>query len=236
LQNAQLFAEVRTSRRRLRYLTEKVVSAQEEERRRVSRELHDQAGQALTALKMSLSAVKARVPPELQDSQEQLAEAVELTDQTMEQIRLLAHDLRPPVLDTFSLNSALEGLCREFAERSKLSITYHGAELPTLRDPVAISLYRFLQEAFTNVVKHANASQVRVVLDVCEETIELSVTDDGHGFAASEELRPRNGIGLIGVQERFEMLGGQLEIDSAPGRGARLTACIPLKSFQKERT
>lgn len=233
LQNARLFSEVRSSRERLRYLTGKVVSAQEEERRRISRELHDQAGQALTALKMSLNAVRAGLPADLQDSREQLAEAVDLADQTMEQIRLLAHNLRPPVLDTFSLNSSLEGLCEEFAARCEFSVTYHGEETSALRDPVAISFYRFLQEALTNVVKHAEASEVKVVLAVGEEDIELSVTDDGQGFASRTEISSGNGIGLIGVQERFELLGGQLEVDSVPGRGTRLTARVPLEPYQK---
>ena len=229
LQNAQLFAEIRASRERLRYLTGKVVSAQEEERRRVSRELHDEAGQALMALKMSLNAIKTGLPEELQELREKLAQAVELTGDTMEQIRLLAHDLRPPVLDTFSLNSALEGLAQEFAERSQLSVSYHGTELPSLRDPVTISFYRFLQEALTNVVKYADASQVQIVLDVSQDAVKLTVTDDGQGFSPSKELSPRKGIGLIGVQERFELLGGQLEIDTEPGRGTRLTAHAPLE-------
>lgn len=236
LQNAQLFAEVRASRERLRYLTGKVVSAQEEERRRVSRELHDEAGQALMALKMSLNAIKVGLPEDLQELREQVAQAVELTGDTMEQIRLLAHDLRPPVLDTFSLNSALEGLAHDFADRSQLSIIYQGAELPSLRDPIAISFYRFLQEALTNVVKYADASHVHVILDVNEETVKLTVTDDGQGFVPSEKISSSKGIGLVGVQERFELLGGHLQIDSEPGRGTKLTASAPLEPrFIKER-
>lgn len=230
LQNAQLFAEIRASRERLRYLTGKVVSAQEEERRRVSRELHDEAGQALMALKMSLNAIKSGLPEELQELREQLAQAVELTGDTMEQIRLLAHDLRPPVLDTFSLNSALEGLAQEFADRSQLSVSYHGTELPSLRDPVSISFYRFLQEALTNVVKYADASQVEIVLDISQDVVKLTVTDDGQGFSPSKDLSRRKGIGLIGVQERFELLGGQLEIDTELGRGTRLMASAPLEA------
>lgn len=236
LQNAQLFSEIRSSRERLRYLTGKVVSAQEEERRRVSRELHDQAGQALTVLKMSLSTIKATLPQELQDSREQLTEAVDLADQTMEQIRMLAHDLRPPVLDTFSLNASLEGLCQEFAGRSDLRITYHGVELPSVPDAVAISFYRFLQEALTNVTKHANASDVQVVLNIEKKVVALSVRDDGEGFAAGVKPSSKKGIGLIGAQERFELLGGSLSIKSTPGQGTRLTARVPLDPYQKENT
>ena len=234
LQNARLFTEIRASRERLRYLTGKVVSAQEEERRRVSRELHDQAGQALTVLKISLSTIGAALPDELENPRELLSEALDLTDQTMEQIRLLAHDLRPPVLDTFSLNEALEGLCQEFTGRGELSVKYRGEELPSLPDTVAISFYRFLQEALTNVTKHAGATEVQVVLEATEGTIELSVTDDGQGFTMGPDTSSRRGIGLIGAQERFELLGGQLSIKSTPGRGTRLTARAPLDPNQKE--
>lgn len=233
LQNAQLYSEVRSSRERLRYLTRKVISAQEEERRRVSRELHDQAGQALTALKLSLEMIKNELPQELERPREMLAEAVELSAKTMKQMRMLAHDLRPPVLDTFSLNSALDGLCREFEERAQLSISYQGVELPNLPDPVTISFYRFLQEALTNVVKYAEAVRVQVILDVVGETIRLVVTDDGQGFPVGEEQAANKGIGLVGAQERFELLGGQLAIDSAPGRGTRLTAYVPLEPYQR---
>lgn len=229
LQNAQFFAEVSSGRERLRYLTGKVVSAQEEERRRVSRELHDQAGQALTALKMALSNVKADLPQGLEESRQELAEAVSLTDQTMQRIRLLAHDLRPPALDALSLNASLQGLCEEVAGRCHLSVTYRGAETASLPDAAAISFYRFLQEALTNVVKHADANGVEVVLEVDDGTVTLSVTDDGQGFVASEGVSAGNGIGLIGVQERFELLGGRLKIDSEPGRGTRLTASVPLE-------
>ena len=229
VQNARLFSEVRAGRQRLRYLTAKVVSAQEEERRRVSRELHDEAGQSLTALKMDLELIKGALPQDLEQSREALAEAVELTDKTMEHIRLLAHDLRPPVLDTFSLDEALEGFCHDFSERSQLPVHYNGEQTPPVRDPLAISFYRFLQEALTNVVKHADASHAHVVLDVGDETIELSVQDDGKGFDPREEDPSGKGIGLTGVRERFELLGGRLEIESQPGQGTQLTAVAPLE-------
>lgn len=235
LQNAQLFTEIRASRERLRYLTGKVVTAQEEERRRVSRELHDQAGQALIVLKMSLSTIKASLPQELHDSREQLTEAVDLTDQTMEQMRMLAHDLRPPALDTFSLNASLEGLCQEFAGRSNLQVTYQSVELDSVPDAVAISFYRFLQEALTNVTKHANASEAQVTPAIEKDAITLSVVDNGEGFAKSVDLSSKKGIGLVGAQERFELLGGSLVIESKPGQGTRLTARAPLYPQQKEK-
>lgn len=232
--NARLYSKVHLSHQRLRHLTQKLVTAQEKERRRISRELHDHAGQALTALKMSLLTAKNMLPGELEEPREVLAEATELSGQMIEEIRLLTHNLRPPALDSMGLEGALEGLCQEFAQRTELSISWRGEESPALQDPVAISFYRCLQEALTNVVRHAEASEVDVVLEVSEEHVELTVTDDGRGFAAGEGVpTSEKGIGILGLQERFELLGGQFEIDSADGRGTRLTARVPRKPYQK---
>jgi len=229
----RVFEQVQTGRERLAWLTQQVVSAQEEERQRLSRELHDEAGQALTALKISLELIQSDLPEETGSLRQRLGEAVALTETTMEQIRLLARDLRPPALDTVGLNYTLEGLCRDFAERTQLSVDYVGAELPVLPEAVNICLYRFLQEALTNVAKHAHASQVRIALSCDAETVSLSVEDDGQGFDV--QARMSRGIGLLGMRERIELLGGQLEVNSWPGQDTRLTARIPLQKAHIER-
>jgi signal transduction histidine kinase len=226
IENARLFEQVQAGRERLRRLTQQVVSAQEEERHRLSRELHDEAGQALTALKISLDLIQSDLPVETGSLRQRLGEAVALTETTMEQIRLLAYGLRPPALDAVGLNYTLEGLCRDFAERTQLSIDYAGAELPALPEAANICLYRFLQEALTNVAKHAHANHVRVAVRCDAETISLSVEDDGQGFEV--QAKALAGIGLLGMQERIELLGGRLEIESWLGQGTRLTAYIPL--------
>ena len=233
LDNARLFEQVQAGRERLAWLAQQVVSAQEEERQRLSRELHDEAGQALTALKISLELIQSDLPVEAGSLRRRLGEAVALTETTMDQIRLLAHDLRPPALDTVGLTYTLEGLCRDFAERTQLSVDYIGAELPLLPEAVNICLYRFLQEAFTNVAKHAQASQVRIALRCDAETVSLSVEDDGKGF--DEQSRMSAGIGLLGMRERLEVLGGKLEIKSRPDQGSHLMACIPLQKAYLER-
>jgi quercetin dioxygenase-like cupin family protein len=132
---------LQNSQRRLRQLAGWVVEAQEEERQRVSRELHDEAGQALTALKISLELIQASLPEELTAVCDSLSDAINLTDETMEGIRLLAYNLRPPVLDQFGLDASLEGLCRDFAERIQVPISYQGIELLSLPDPTATSLF-----------------------------------------------------------------------------------------------
>ena len=233
ISNARLFEEVRSAHGRLRQLAQQVVSAQEEERRRLSRELHDEAGQVLTALKINLDMLQASVPAELAEVRHGIAEAAGLTDQTMEQIRLLAHNLRPPGLENVGLNATIGGLCRDFASWTQLAIRYKGTALPPLPDAVAITMYRFVQEALTNVARHAGASQVKVVLDCEDNLLTVSVADDGLGFRLQEQLSTSNrpgGIGLIGMQERLEMLDGQLEIKTRPGQGTRLMASIRLKS------
>jgi signal transduction histidine kinase len=236
LQNAQLFTQVQRSRQRLGRLARKVVTAQEEERQRVSRELHDEAGQALIALKLNLESIRASLPPELEETMQQLTETINWTDETMDEIRMIAHDLRPQVIESLGLNSALDGLCIDFARRTNLSIQYEGVDLPPLPDPVLISYYRFLQEALTNVAKHAGASQVHVALGRSEDSIYLSVTDDGTGFSLNAHRDPsvHSGLGLNGMQERFELLGGWVLIDSRPTQGTRVAAHIPLEPEWEE--
>ena len=231
--NARLFQQLERERERLRQLTMRVVSEEEEERHRVSRELHDEAGQALTALKISLGLVHSDMAGDEGPLRDTIASAVDLTEETMEKIRLLARGLRPPELDAVGLDDTLEGYCREFAQRTHLRIDYSGEESLSLPDAVTICLYRFLQEALTNVARHAEASIVRVQLDGSGYMVSLSVEDNGKGFVHQQGTRDGSkplGIGLIGMQERFELLGGWIEIDSSPGRGTRLVATLPVGS------
>ena len=153
----------------------------------------------------------------------------------MEGVRRLAQDLRPPALDAVGLSPTLEDACRGFARRTQLSIDYRGSDGPALAEGVNICLYRFLQEALTNVARHAKADNVHVALERDAEAVRLWVEDDGRGFEVQPALSVPStpgssaGIGLLGMQERLESLGGRLEVDSQPGRGTRLVAYIPLE-------
>ena len=206
--------------------------AQEEERRQVSRELHDEAGQALTALKLSLQIVESELTSDSQSMRERVKGAVALTDATMENIRLLARGLRPLELDALGLPRTLEGYCRDFALLTDISIHYSGLEAPQLSEATNICLYRYLQEALTNVAKHAKAKQVLVDLRACDDHVKLSVSDNGRGFprkpSGRNAAKPR-GIGLLGMQERFEALGGRIEIKSTVGKGTELAAYLPIQ-------
>lgn len=228
IQNGRLFEEVLTRREQLRQLAQKVVSIQEEERRRVARELHDEAGQALTVLKISLGLIHDGLPAELADIRQSVDEAVDLTGETMESIRLLAHDLRPAELEHVGLSGTLEGLCRDFTHRTQLPVRYEGAELPRLSEPISICLYRVVQEALTNIAKHADARQAMVSIYHDNDIIHLTVVDDGRGFEGHPPSPLTKGIGLSGMRERLEMFGGQLEIESGNGSGTRLLVQVPL--------
>lgn len=235
LHNAQLYAQVDLQRDQLRRLAQELVNAQEAERRRIARELHDEAGQALTALQFMLKGLRLALgdepppPPEFLAARRELERAAVLVDQTMAQTRLLAHALHPAALDDLGLNPALEGFCRDFEKRTRLKIRYTGSDVAELPDGVGISLYRFLQEALTNVARHAQATRVDVCLENEGDAVRLSVTDDGRGFdvtqALGREAAP-SGIGLRGMQERIEALGGMLQISSRPGAGASVTAVV----------
>jgi len=231
LENARLFEQVDLGRERLLDLTQRVVSAQEEERARLSRELHDEAGQALTALRISLGLIRGDLPARETSVHRRLDDTMGLTESITDQLRLLAQRLRPPALDAVGLDATLEGLCRDFSKRTALPVEYAGADLPPVSESVGIHLYRFLQEALTNVSKHAQAHRVLVALAYNSEMISLSVEDDGVGFDPASQFgrNSRGGIGLIGMRERLDLLKGRLEITSQPGHGTHLVARVPWK-------
>jgi signal transduction histidine kinase len=219
-----------------RWLAHQVINAQEEERKRLAQELHDEAGQSLTALKFSLSILHNDLPERTDNGsadpsyRERLQTSVGMVDAAMQQLRLLSHGLHPPLLTHFGLNLALEEHCKEFAAHTGLSIDYQGREMSSLPadlpDAVNISFYRLLQEALTNVAKHAEAQEVQVILDFDGEVLSLQVKDNGKGFdlhAIQTSGRPK-GIGLLGMQERFRRLGGECIISSKRGEGTLLVA------------
>jgi signal transduction histidine kinase len=206
-------------------LARKAIKAQEEERLRVSQELHDGACQALTALKLKLEMIQENLSSEPEQARAQMTLAIALTDQAAEEVRGVAYRLRPPILDLFDFNSALEGCCLDFAQGSKCKVTYLGERIELPND-VEVSLYRFLQEGLANIAKHANAKNVSVSLHGLANEVRLTVQDDGRGFSLPEEGR-QAGLGLLTARERVEILGGWVEIDTAPGTRTTLTAHIP---------
>jgi signal transduction histidine kinase len=214
-------------RENIRLMAERVVAAQEEERQRLSRELHDDLGQALTTQLLALHNLQEDLSLPVETMFERLQALYEQSYEIFVKIRRLARDLRPPVLDALGLKVAMQTYCTEFSRRTHLPVIFEADDsLPDLPDPYNITLYRTLQEALTNVVKHARASQVWVDLSVEENTVNLTVQDNGSGF--TEEKSKSNGIGLAGLRERITIAGGTLNISSAPKRGTVLSAQFPL--------
>lgn len=239
IENARLYsaqerarARAEQQRERMADMARRVVEAQEEERARIARELHDESGQSLTSLKISLGLLQAQLPDEVGELKSMVDDLLALTDRTMSNLRLLSHGLRPPGLDVYGLDAALEGLCEDFRLHTRLQVVYQGNDDLQIDPLPALSIYRFAQEALTNVAKHAEATAVQVRLLEDGNYVKLIVEDDGQGFASPNPQGdyPRNGTGLVGMIERLELVDGHLEIDSAPGRGSRLTAVAPLHS------
>jgi len=214
---------------RLRFLTKQLVNAQEDERRRLSRELHDEAGQMLTALKINLKLMQNRLAkPEALHAD--LQEAIDQVGQTMDRLRMLAHHLRPPALDTLGLHQALEDYCHKTARQTGLHIQYAGDDIPALPSEIAITLYRVAQEALTNTIKHARARRIAVTLKTLPHMVRLFVLDDGAGFNPQADAQQREGIGLLGMEERIEALGGRMTLVSQKDKGTALLAEIPWRN------
>lgn len=213
-------------RENIRHMAERVVAAQEEERQHISRELHDDLGQALTTHLLALRNLQQDLPLASELLFERLQALYEQSYEVFVKIRNIARDLRPPVLDALGLKAAMQTYCTEFTRRTHLPVIFESESLPQLPDAYIITLYRTLQEALTNVVKHAQASQVWVDLGVEEDRVTLTVQDNGVGFGEGEPHS--NGIGLAGLRERITIAGGNFTITSAPKSGTILTAQFPL--------
>lgn len=209
-----------TQREQLRDMARRVVDAQEQERKRISRELHDDLGQALIAHILSLRNLQMESPDARLDA------LIAETNQTLNKMRRLAQDLRPALLDTLGLRAALETYCREFSLRTGIpAVVEIDADLPDISDVSSITLYRFLQETLTNVFKHSAASQVWVELFVDEAEVILSVQDNGSGLS-HDNSTVQQGIGLTGLQERLTIVGGKLTFSSSPN-GTVVSAHLP---------
>ena len=228
LRLAEIFAAraavaVDLSQRVARDTLRRVLDAQELERRRLALELHDETGQALTSILLGLTAV--RDAPDAEAARAAEADLRELVVSALQNVRSLAVELRPSTLDDFGLVPALERLGSNLAERSGLDVSVDVSLPDRLAPDAETTLYRFVQEALTNVVKHADAKHVHVVLSRREGGVNALVEDDGKGF---EPRHARSdGLGLVGMRERLALLGGTLAIESKPGGGTSLLAFVP---------
>jgi len=217
-----------------RQVLRRLEGAEETERGRISRELHDRLGQDLTALKLGLQLVKKQGPftPSVQASIGQLEK---LADSLMQDIHRLAWELRPAALDDFGLDMALRRYASEWSEHNGVAADFHSHGMETHRLPTEVetTLYRITQEALTNVLRHAKAKRVSVLLERRPDHVLLIVEDDGQGFDAQAVLMAsgtHGRLGLLGMRERVILVNGTIEIEAAPGTGTTVFVRIPLES------
>jgi two-component system sensor histidine kinase UhpB len=214
----------------LQKMSEQVLVAQEDERKRIARELHDETAQGLATLLIRLKILeRAQTATEMRG---QINELRELTAETLEAVRKLAVELRPATLDDLGLVAALEGYTESYRTRIPVHVAFSAEGFDDrdgrLPPQVELVLYRVVQEALTNVAKHAAADEVRVELVRRFDEVIAAVEDDGLGFDVEDMMRLRErGLGLFGMRERLALVGGQLVIDSTPGRGTRIHARVP---------
>jgi signal transduction histidine kinase len=203
----------------------------EEERRRISLELHDETAQAFAAVKLQLGVLRESVDPELAPRMDRV---LDLVDTGMRSIRNVTRDLRPPLLDELGLLPALRALVNGFAERTGLSISFDAPSvLPSLSKDAELALFRALQEALSNVARHSGATSVAVRIARQGDALDLQVRDDGRGLAGTAGVEHRSqgldsGLGLAGMAERLGALGGTMAIADAAQGGVQLTVRLPL--------
>jgi two-component system sensor histidine kinase UhpB len=232
--------KLQTYNQHLKALSHEVLQTEENERRRLARELHDEIGQMLTTVGMRLHQLKSRCAQDVASLkqhqgaiQSALQDDIDFVNQAIDQIRKMSLDLRPPMLDVLGLEATLRWHAGNQKQRSGLDVRIVGhLEGPRLTSDLEIACFRIVQETLTNVVRHARAQHVIVELEREDEELRLSVTDDGIGFdvaAAQNRAGGGGSFGVLAMRERAELLGGSLDIDSAPGRGTSVRASFPLK-------
>jgi signal transduction histidine kinase len=222
-------------RERMRQLASQVIAAEDAERARIARELHDSTAQSLAALSFLLAAA-ARDAADV-ELKSRLEDAKVLTSGILDEVRGIAHGMHPRVLEDLGLVSALEGLARSTREHNGIEVSLDGERLLDVEVPrrVAGALYRVGQEALTNAARHAGASRVAMSLGVVNGRAVLEVVDDGRGFDVARAKEGRAGMGLFSMRERVALVHGDVTIDSAPGRGTRVVATVPLNGDGNDR-
>ena len=225
LENADLTTRLAARTQQLERLSVRMVRQHEEERRRIALELHDETAQAFAAVKLHLGVLRESVEPALAPRMDRV---LELVDTGMRSIRSVTRDLRPPLLDELGLLPALRALVEGFGERTGIAMSFAAPDaLPTLSNEAELALFRALQEALSNVARHAGARSVRIILERRADALDLEVQDDGRG------LTGQPGLGLTGMHERLGALGGDIRIDNAATGGVRLAVRLPLEQVAR---
>lgn len=224
-QARQRYEALARSRLELEGLSARLVEAQEEERRSISRELHDEVGQSLGALLVEVGQLSKLLPPDDRVTQAQITHIKSVAESAVKSIRDIALLLRPPMLDDLGLVPALEWQAREVSRRSDTEVDVHSENVSeSLGDETKVTVYRLVQEALNNAATHAAAKNAEVTIAQNLDKITVEISDDGHGFDPERQ----RGMGILGMEERVRRLGGTLTIVSAAGKGATVKAELPL--------
>ena len=232
--NAELYAEERMAQERLRSLAGYLESAREKERTRIARDIHDDFGQTMTALKMNISWLAKRLPATRPELLEKAGEMKALIGSTIHTIRRIASDLRPGILDQLGLAPAIEWLAQDVTNRAGLDCELELDEDETLLDSnLATTVFRIFQETLTNVIRHAEATLVKVSLEIGDDQVRLTVQDNGKGLSQIH-IAASKSLGLMGMQERASAWGGSLSFESSPGKGTTVTFQAPNRRREEE--
>lgn len=212
----------------LKLMSRRLVEVQEDERRHLAVELHDRTGQNLTAINLHLRVIRDQMAPDAATLRARVDDAVALVGETVDAVRDVMADLRPPVLEDYGLLTALQWYAEIFSRRTGIVTEVTGEELsPRLSRVVETAMFRVAQEACTNVAKHAQATRVSVTIGQVPGTVRMTIADNGVGFVPANGPQPASGWGMVSMGERVEAVGGVLIVDSAPGRGTQIVVDVP---------
>ncbi|MFL7868862.1 MAG: ATP-binding protein [Anaerolineales bacterium] len=227
-----LFLQLEERNRELQALSERAINAQEEERRAIAQSLHDDTGQALSMLIIHLDRIDEQIQPRQKELKKQVADARALATTSLTELRRILSGLRPAILDDLGLVPAIRWYARTSLEGIGVNVTVKAPSTPLELSPaITTTLFRIVQEAVNNIVRHAGARSVTIVLQLNRGSVNLHVEDDGRGFDPSHASRDAvelQKLGLLGIRERAELLGGEVQIESAPEKGTHLQVSIPL--------
>lgn len=231
-ERVQSEAELRRSKAELKELATAAHAVREQEKSRIARELHDELGQALTALKMDVSWLRSHVPTDSGLVHDKLDRMEKLLDNTVTSTRRISTELRPLILDDLGVIAAAEWLVGNFTTRTGIpcELVVSDPEL-SWQDPLATAIFRICQESLTNIARHAKASSASIEISQNDAAVVLIIRDDGVGFDEEESRKP-NSFGLLGLRERAYLLGGDAHIHSRPGKGTRIEVSLPLATVE----
>jgi two-component system, NarL family, sensor histidine kinase UhpB len=227
-----LLLQLEERNNQLRALSERAITAQEDERKSIARSLHDDTGQALSMLIINLERLENRLPMGEAELRSKLESSRILASGILKELRKIVYDLRPTILDDLGLVPAIRWYARSVLEANDIQVHLSlPEEAFKLSNHLSTTLFRIAQEAINNIMRHANARNAEISLVVDQERVNLTVGDDGQGFnpeSAAGQAIPLQHLGLLGIQERAALVGGEVEVESVPGKGTRLQICVPL--------